>query len=53
MEPVILHPATEADLRDAMDFYEEYRTGLGEEFLSAVETILELAQRMFHQEPTC
>ncbi len=44
MEQVILHPAAEAELRDAVDFYEECRTGLGEEFLTAVETVLEIAR---------
>lgn len=37
MKPVTLHEGAEAELREAMDYYERQRTGLGGEFEAALE----------------
>ncbi|HEV2949635.1 MAG TPA: type II toxin-antitoxin system RelE/ParE family toxin [Gemmataceae bacterium] len=41
MISVILRPEAEWDLAEARDWYEGHRVGLGEEFLAAVQEILE------------
>lgn len=40
-----LAPEVEGDLRDAFEWYEQHRRGLGEEFLSCVEVILQQVSR--------
>ena len=42
MKPPILRPAAAADVEGAYRWYEDQRAGLGEEFLVAVETGLEM-----------
>lgn len=43
--PVYVRPEAEAELRNAHDWYEERRPGLGEEFLSCVEAAIESVRR--------
>ena len=38
--PFIIQPEAEADLAEGFDWYEERRSGLGEEFLNEVQTRL-------------
>lgn len=38
--PFIIRPEAEADLAEGFDWYEERRSGLGEEFLNEVQTRL-------------
>lgn len=38
---LILSPETEQDLAEAYDWYEAFRVGLGEEFLSSVDACLQ------------
>ena len=45
MKPVLLHAAAEAELQDAIAFYESRRTGLGLSFLSEVEHVSDLIQQ--------
>lgn len=40
MKPVLLHSEAEVELRDALNYYEGLRSGLGGEFLRAFETAL-------------
>ena len=40
MKPVTLHEATEAELAEAMRYYEQQRTGLGGEFRREFEAAL-------------
>lgn len=40
MKPVLLHSEAEVDLRDALNYYEGLRSGLGGEFLRVFETAL-------------
>lgn len=42
---VILHPLAEQELRDAMDFHEGIRAGLGAMFLQSVEAVIERARQ--------
>jgi plasmid stabilization system protein ParE len=42
---LILRPAAEADIEDAYRWYEDQRTGLGAEFLRAIEAILAVVER--------
>lgn len=42
---LILAPEAEQDLSEAYDWYEDRRTGLGEEFLSCVEACSEAIRR--------
>lgn len=44
METVIFHPAARAELLDASIYYEGCRAGLGQHFLAAVETAVNLAR---------
>lgn len=39
--PVIVRPLAEQDLREAQTWYEQKRTGLGVEFLAAVNTVFQ------------
>jgi len=39
--PVTFHPTARAELREAVQYYEEARRGLGEEFAAAVQTAIE------------
>ncbi len=39
--PVIVRPQAEQDLREARIWYEEKRTGLGMEFLAAINTVFQ------------
>jgi len=38
-QPFVIRPAAELDLAEARTWYENHRQGLGDEFLTAVETI--------------
>lgn len=38
--PIIIEPPAEADLREAFDWYEQQREGLGQDFLLCVEAAL-------------
>ncbi|NBU73763.1 MAG: type II toxin-antitoxin system RelE/ParE family toxin, partial [Planctomycetes bacterium] len=40
MKPVLLHSEAEVELRDALNYYEGLRSGLGGKFLRAFETAL-------------
>ena len=40
MIQLLVRPAAAADIADAFEWYERQRAGLGEEFLSAVDTAL-------------
>ena len=44
--PIVWRPEAEADLLAARDWYEWQRSGLGEEFADAVETILARIEAM-------
>ncbi len=37
MYTIVIQPEAEADLDDAYEWYEEHRTGLGDQFLAAIE----------------
>jgi plasmid stabilization system protein ParE len=41
VKPPIFRPAAAADVEDAYRWYEDQRAGLGDEFLAAVNTIIE------------
>ena len=41
MKPLIFRPAAAADVEDAHRWYEGQRAGLGDEFLAAVDTVIE------------
>jgi plasmid stabilization system protein ParE len=41
VKPPIFRPAAAADVEDAYRWYENQRTGLGDEFLTAVGTVVE------------
>jgi toxin ParE1/3/4 len=41
MKPFVLHECAEAELREALKYYEEQRTGLGGEFRREFEAALE------------
>ncbi len=43
---LVLSPETELDIREAYDWYENRRFGLGEEFLSCVDACLQRICRM-------
>ncbi len=43
---LVLSPETEQDIREAYDWYENRRFGLGEEFLSCVDACLQRTCRM-------
>ena len=43
---LVLSPETEVDIREAYDWYENRRFGLGEEFLSCVDACLQRICRM-------
>lgn len=43
--PIEYHPEVENDLRDALDYYNLQREGLGDEFLLAVEATINYIQR--------
>ncbi len=43
--PVEYHPEVEYDLEDAIDYYNLQREGLGDEFLSEVETTINYIQQ--------
>jgi plasmid stabilization system protein ParE len=43
---LVLSPETEQDIREAYDWYENRRFGLGEEFLSCVDACLQRICRM-------
>lgn len=40
-----IHPRAQAEIREAADWYDERRPGLGDEFLALVESTLELIER--------
>jgi toxin ParE1/3/4 len=42
MKPVVYHRLAAAELIESASFYDQRRLGLGDEFLSAVEAVLEL-----------
>lgn len=44
--PVILRPDAEADVRDAYEYLEEARTGLGEQFAARLHDVLERIESM-------
>jgi len=44
MEQVIFHPGALAELRDATVYYDFCHLGLGKQFLSAVESLVGIAQ---------
>jgi plasmid stabilization system protein ParE len=41
VKPPIFRPAAAADVEDAYSWYENQRTGLGDDFLAAVGTVVE------------
>lgn len=43
---IVFRRAAARDLRDARDWYDEQRPGLGDEFVLSVEAAVELIQRM-------
>jgi hypothetical protein len=45
VKPVLFHSAAEAELYDAIAFYESRRTGLGLAFQSEVERVVDLIQQ--------
>ncbi len=45
MKPVLFHAAAEAELHDAIAFYESRRAGLGLSFRSEVEHVVDLIQQ--------
>jgi toxin ParE1/3/4 len=38
--PLVFHPLVQLDINDAYRYYESKRTGLGDDFLAAVEEVL-------------
>ena len=50
MKPPIFRPAAAADVEDAYQWYEDQRTGLGDEFLSAVSTVIEVESLVVYPE---
>src|SRR4051812_43335788 len=45
MKPALFHAAAEAELQDAIAFYESRQAGLGRSFQSEVERIVDLVQQ--------
>ena len=45
MNRVLLRPEAKANLAEASKWYEERKTGLGAEFLEAVDAVLEKVER--------
>ncbi len=45
MKPVLLHPAAEAELLDALEYYERQRQGLGGELRRDFEAVLEKVRK--------
>ena len=43
---LIIAPEVEVDLSEAYDWYEDHRSGLGEEFLSCVDACIQGIRRM-------
>jgi plasmid stabilization system protein ParE len=44
--PVVFHPAVHADVDDAYRWYEQQRTGLGDDFLAAIEELFQRISQM-------
>jgi plasmid stabilization system protein ParE len=49
--PVHIHPPAASDLREARDWYEQQRPGLGAEFVRAVEDALRALERHPERHP--
>jgi toxin ParE1/3/4 len=49
--PVLIRPRAEADLRDARDWYEQQRVGLGDAFLIEVRHAIELLAEQPERRP--
>lgn len=45
IKKVVIRPEAEADIKDAYDWYEAQRKGLGESFLLCIEEALSRASR--------
>ena len=51
MKPIIVEPEAEAELREAFDWYESQRAGLGADFLLCVEAAFTSARDRPHSFP--